>query len=116
MTLWQYFIMLVTMVLSSVGQVLFKIAAGKIDIVNKGLFGGLIFVPSLIIAFLVYGIAVVSWLFVLKSMPLKVAYTFSALTFIMVPVLASIFLGESLELRNFIGAVVIILGVYVSLA
>ncbi len=115
MTIRQVLLTVLTVLLLSIGQVLFKYASGKIDIESKGLFAGLLLNPAFIIAITVYAIATISWLFVLKAIPLKVAYPFAALAFVLVPIFASIFLGETLRFTTFAGAVVIIIGVYISL-
>jgi undecaprenyl phosphate-alpha-L-ara4N flippase subunit ArnE len=99
----------------SVGQVLFKYASGKIDIDGKGVFFGLFLNPAFVLAIAVYAVATISWLLVLKATPLRIAYPFSALAFIIVPIFASIFLGETLRFTTFIGAAIIVFGVYISL-
>ena len=115
MTIRQVLLTILTVLLLSIGQVLFKYASGKIDIEGKGIFAGLLLNPAFIIAIAVYAVATISWLFVLKATPLRVAYPFAALAFVMVPIFASIFLGETLRFTTFAGAAVIILGVYISL-
>lgn len=115
MTTRQLLLIVFTVLLLSVGQVLFKYASGKIDIQGKGIFEGLLFNPSFVFAILVYAIATISWLLVLKTTPLSIAYPFAAFSFIMVPIFASIFLGEILQWTTFAGAAVIIIGVYISL-
>ena len=69
--------------------------------------------PYLLCAFAIYGIGTVVWVYVLKSVPLIVAYPFMALTFCAVPLLAWLFLGEALSLRYAIGAGLIIAGLLV---
>ena len=115
MTIRQTLLTVLTVLMLSIGQVLFKYAAGKIDIEGKGIFSGLLFNPAFAIAIAVYAVATISWLLVLKVAPLRIAYPFAALAFIMVPIFASIFLGETLRVTTFVGAAVIIVGVYISL-
>ena len=115
MTIRQVLLTILTVLLLSIGQVLFKYASGKIDIEGKGIFAGLLLNPAFIIAIAVYAVATISWLLVLKATPLRVAYPFAALAFVMVPIFASIFLGETLRFTTFAGAAVIIIGVYISL-
>ena len=115
MTIRQVLLTVLTVLMLSIGQVLFKYASGKIDIEGKGIFAGLLLNPAFIIAIAVYAVATISWLLVLKATPLRVAYPFAALAFVMVPIFASIFLGETLRFTTFAGAAVIILGVYISL-
>jgi len=115
MTVRQILLTIFTVLLLSIGQVLFKYSSGKIDIEGKGILAGFVFNPALIIAMAVYAVATILWLFVLKSTPLRIAYPFAALAFVMVPIFAFAFLGETLRWTTFAGAAVIILGVYISL-
>lgn len=106
------FILLTTLALS-VGQVLFKAAAGTFQLSPDRLYENLTNV-SLLIALAVYAFATVMWLLVLKMTPLRVAYPFAALAFFFVPVLAHYFLGEDIRWNTFAGAGLIALGVWVS--
>jgi undecaprenyl phosphate-alpha-L-ara4N flippase subunit ArnE len=115
LTLRQTILTILTVMMLAVGQVLFKLASGKIDIENKGYWAGFLLNPTLLIALCVYGAATVAWLFVLRTAPLRVAYPFVALAFVIVPLLAAFFLGEPLRWTTFAGAACIIVGVWVSL-
>jgi drug/metabolite transporter (DMT)-like permease len=115
MTIRQLLLTVTTVFMLSIGQVLFKLASEKIDIHGKGFISGFLLNPALLIAILVYGLATISWLFVLKITPLKIAYPFAALAFIIVPIFAFYFLGEPLRWTTFAGAAIIVAGVYVSL-
>lgn len=70
--------------------------------------------PKLIIALTIYAIATVLWVAVLRITPLNQAYPFVAIAFFIVPLLSWVFLDEPLKLKTFIGAAVILLGVYIS--
>jgi undecaprenyl phosphate-alpha-L-ara4N flippase subunit ArnE len=110
----QLLFILLTVVMLAAGQILFKVASVKLEMSFKGLFTGLFLNPTLILALVIYGLATVFWLFVLKSMPLRLAYPFAALGFFIVPLLAFFFLNEPLRWTTFAGASIIMLGVYVS--
>jgi multidrug transporter EmrE-like cation transporter len=110
----QWLFILFTIFILSAGQVLFKVASVKLDLSYKGLVTGLLFNPVLILAVALYTVATVFWLFILKSMPLNVAYPLTALGFFIVPLLSFFFLGEPLRWTSFVGAGIIMLGVYVS--
>lgn len=94
------------------GQVLFKLAAraaaggtgSLLDLLNPWLFAALV----------IYAFATVLWVWVLKSAPLNIAYPFMGFAFIIVPVLAAIFLGEALDWRVLAGGVLITAGVAVA--
>ncbi|QQX83637.1 EamA family transporter [Cupriavidus necator] len=97
----------------STGQILFKYAADRIDVAGKGVFQGLLLNPYLLVALVVYGVATILWLFVLKNSPLRVAYPLVSLAFIIVPVLSHLILHEELKVTTFAGGALIMLGVWV---
>lgn len=96
----------------SFGQVLFKQAGDAFADREFNLIA-LAFHPAFLIGGTLYALATFAWVFVLKSAPLAYAYTFMALTYIMVPLLAVAFLGERLDLRYAIGMSVILLGLFI---
>jgi drug/metabolite transporter (DMT)-like permease len=108
-----WFGLLGTPLLIAVGQVLFKLTSGSTgDFSPRGLFD-LMLNPLLIAALALYGAGTIAWIFVLKAVPLTIGYSFMALTFCFVPLLASLFLGEALTLRYLAGALLIIGGMFV---
>jgi undecaprenyl phosphate-alpha-L-ara4N flippase subunit ArnE len=99
-----------TPLLIATGQVLFKLTsaqAGQADL--RGLVS-LFFNPVLISALALYGFGTIVWIYILKSVPLTVAYSFMGLTFCFVPLLAQVFLGEAVTLRYLVGALFIVAG------
>lgn len=99
-----------TPLLIAAGQVLFKLtsaSAGNLDL--RGV-TQLLLNPLLIAALALYGFGTIVWIFVLKSVPLTIAYSFMGLTFVFVPLLAQVFLGETVTLRYAIGAALIVAG------
>jgi len=99
-----------TPLLIASGQVLFKMTsatAGELSLRNLI---ALFLNPVLIAALLLYGVGTIIWIYVLKAVPLTMAYSFMGLTFCFVPLLAQAFLGEALTLRYAIGAACIIAG------
>lgn len=102
-----------TPLLIAAGQVLFKLTSGTTgDFGVKGL-AALMLNPLLLAALAIYGTGTIIWIFVLKAVPLTIGYSFMALTFCFVPLLASLFLGEALTLRYALGAVLIVGGMLV---
>lgn len=93
----------------AVGQVFFKLAARAAsgtadfpwDLLNAYLF----------VALAIYAAATFLWVWLLKTLPLNVAYPFIGLGFIIVPLLAAFFLDESLDWRNLAGGALIASGV-----
>ncbi|MHB1331617.1 MAG: DMT family transporter [Sulfuriferula sp.] len=113
MPLSQLALIILTVMALSAGQILFKIAASSFEFSSAGLINSLLN-AKLIIALVVYFFATIMWLLVLKSTPLRVAYPFAALAFIVVPILAHLLLGESINWNTYAGAVLIAIGVWVS--
>ncbi|MCD7111567.1 transporter [Rhizobium sp. DKSPLA3] len=102
-----------TPLMIAMGQVLFKLSSRTTGEFGLGGIVALLLNPLMIAALAVYGIGTLVWIFVLKSVPLTIAYSFMALTFCFVPLLASVFLGETLTLRTAIGAALLIGGMIV---
>ncbi len=99
-----------TPLLISGGQVLFKVVSARMSTVDAGAFRSLVLDPYFLAAMIVYAIATISWILVLRSVPLAAAYSFMALGFLFVPILSIILFGEVLTLRYFVGALLIIAG------
>jgi drug/metabolite transporter (DMT)-like permease len=101
----------------SMGQLLFKKTALTISentTNTAGLIEGgsrAIQTPWLYLALTTYALATVLWLYILQRIPLTIAYPFSALAMILVPLLSIYFFSEKLTLSYFLGAFLIILGI-----
>jgi drug/metabolite transporter (DMT)-like permease len=102
----------VTVAAIACGQVLFKMASSAWP-VGSGLMG-LAGVAWFWAALVIYGAATLAWLALLRTVPLSVAYPFFALAFFLVPVMSWWLLGEDVGIRNWVGALLIGAGVWVS--
>lgn len=102
-----------TVLAMAVGQILFKLAAGcmhgHVHWVNQILLNRFLW-----LAMLVYLSATALWVALLRQVPLHLAYPFVALAFFFVPALGHLFLGEPMRWQNLLGALVIVLGVWIS--
>ena len=93
----------------SSGQLLFRKAAlslsGKNNILdwltNEWLF----------LALALYGFTTLGWIWILREVPLYLAYPFMGLAFLLVPLLSWIFLGEPLRWQTLAGGALIMAGV-----
>jgi drug/metabolite transporter (DMT)-like permease len=96
----------------SSGQVLFKSAAlqtaSATGVIERWLN------TPLIIALVIYGVATLLWIWVLRHTSLSLAYPMFALAFLIVPLLAHFFLQEPVSIKTFIGGALIIAGVLVA--
>jgi drug/metabolite transporter (DMT)-like permease len=105
---------LVVVVLSiSTGQLLFKSAAERANLAQSLLAPSVLVVLCAAIA--LYGGATLVWISVLRHVQLTVAYAFVSLSFVIVPILAAVFLHEPLTVRFAIGTLLITSGIVVSL-
>jgi undecaprenyl phosphate-alpha-L-ara4N flippase subunit ArnE len=100
----------------AVGQLLFKFTAQSMEGEN---FNGYTILhlfsnPWFIFALFICGGATILWVWVLRQVPLTVAYPFFALSFVIVPFLSSVFLGEHISLNYWIGVGLIIAGIVVT--
>ena len=116
MTALQFVLILISVAGISIGQVLFKLAAMSLP---KG--GGigaigyeLAFNPYLLAALASYFGATILWIWVLREVPLNLAYPLMALAFLFTPLLGAVVLGEALKLHIFVGAAAILVGVWIS--
>ena len=111
--MFRFTFIIMTVLALSAGQILFKIASEKVEYTASG-FVGSILNPKLAIALAIYLCATFMWLYVLKITPLRIAYPFAASAFFIVPILASYFLGENVRWNTYAGAVLISLGIWLS--
>lgn len=93
----------------SIGQLLFKKAAGALPAVIT--LSSLLSNGWLISALVLYAGTTVGWILVLRHAPLHLAYPFMGLAFLLVPTMAWLFLGEPLHWQTLAGGVLIMAGV-----
>jgi len=109
----QLFITSLTVLAMAAGQILFKLAAREMR-GSESLTSQLILNRYLWLAMVVYLSATALWIALLRQIPLHVAYPFVALAFFFVPVLGHWFLNEPLRWQSLVGALVIVIGVWIS--
>ena len=93
----------------SVGQLLFKRAAMALP--AEARFMDWVFNGWLIVALGLYALTTVLWVWILRSVPLHLAYPFMGLAFIFVPLIGWYFLGEPLHWQTLVGGGLILIGV-----
>ena len=112
MKLLEWFLLVFVVLSISYGQVLFKSTAQAAK--GKPLFEGgilaLISQPSLYAAFVLYFIATMAWIWLLRNVELSMAYPFMALCFLIVPLASTYYFNEPLTSKYFIGVGFIICG------
>lgn len=113
MTLTNLILTLATVLGIAAGQVLFKLGALASNAVPEGTSLVLRYANGyLITAFAVYVAATVAWIYVLKTVPLNMAYPFMSLAFVVVPIAAYFFAGEPLAWNHLVGGLVIAGGIW----
>lgn len=110
MTLTTVAMILVTLTMLACGQVLFKLASATVVFSRPET----LMSWTLFFALAIYGLATVLWLAVLTRVPLSQAFPFYGLSFLLVPVFAWFFLGESIPARVWAGGGVIAIGILIA--
>lgn len=100
---------LATVAMIATGQLLFKATANAYRIA-AGPTEARVLIP-LLIGLAIYGIATLSWIWVLQYVALSRAYPFMALAFVIVPVSSMLLFDERLDLRYGIGVALICAGI-----
>ena len=115
MTTRSILLTLTCVLLIAVGQLLFKSAAGqwRIDGWSWATLRGFLS-PAMLIALFIYAAATLLWVYVLRTVPLSTAYALFSLAFLIVPVLARVFLGEPISTNTMLGSAVIVIGVIIA--
>lgn len=97
----------------SAGQVLFKLAADRLNRVGEAgsLWMAYLANPYLWAAGILYAATALGWIWALRQVDLVVAYPFAALAFIFVPLLSIGLLGEAVDWRYWLGTGFIVIGI-----
>lgn len=93
----------------SVGQILFKKAAAGFEPPLS--WRSIVFNGWLIASLALYGLTTLGWVWILRNVPLNLAYPFMGLAFLFVPVLAWVALSEPLHWKTFAGGFLILAGI-----
>jgi multidrug transporter EmrE-like cation transporter len=102
----KYFMLFATTGLLAAGQVLFKLTSAH----NPNEPWSFLLSPIFLASLVVYGVAVLFWVFVLREFPLSVAYPMQALAIVLVLAISFVFFGEHLRPAQWVGAIAILTG------
>ncbi len=108
-----YFLLILTPFMVAAGQILFKMTSDAIKGAENPVIA-LATSPIFILSLMIYGLATILWIFVLRSHPLSRAYMFMALTFIIVPIASWWIFKESISIWQGIGIILIMTGLAIS--
>lgn len=106
--------LILTPVLISGGQLMFKVVSGKLGAPGLASLVKLFLDPMMILALSIYGIGTIVWIYLLRTVPLSTAYPFMGLPFCLVPILSGVILGEPVSIKTGIGTAMIIGGLMVA--
>ncbi len=109
MNLSQSIIALTCVFAISIGQILFKMVGSSIN--HAGTFLSTKPLALGLAAIMIYGLATLFWINLLRSVPLVKAYPYMALSFLFVPLIAVFILGERISLTYIVGTLFIVSGV-----
>jgi len=105
---------LAVVTLLAIGQILFKLAAARIQIGSaRETILSLALNPYLIAGLILYGVTTVLWVVVLRDVPISRAYPFTALGMIIVPAIGLRFFGEAFSWNLVVGGFLVIVGIVV---
>jgi drug/metabolite transporter (DMT)-like permease len=97
------------------GQLLFKIGAAQWSGTTLSQWiWSFISNPFLVSAIFLYAFTTLIWIYVLRVLPLSLAYPITALSYVIVPILSFLLLKEKISVSNLIGMALIISGIVVS--
>jgi drug/metabolite transporter (DMT)-like permease len=100
---------LATVILISVGQVLFKLSSKDLKVENIHDIIGFIFNKYLILALLIYIFSTALWIFTLSKMELGYSYLLLSLSYPLILLLSNIFLHEELSSYKMLSVLFILL-------
>jgi drug/metabolite transporter (DMT)-like permease len=102
---------LITVALNSAAQLLLRGAALKGATPSKPM--SLLTSPMFMVALVIYAVSVLTWVMVLKRVPLPTAIPFIALMYVIVPVAARYFFNDPLNWRMMGGMFLVVCGLIV---
>lgn len=107
-------IAILTAALIAGGQILFKAGADKLEhSQGQGFILGVITSPTIIFACAIYALSIFLWIWVLKHAPLSKAYPFTALAYVLTPLLGAYFFKEQLSQSYIVGLLLLLAGLFV---
>ena len=106
-------IIIIGVIFAAFGQVSWKLGmnqAGPLTALNFTSMTAVLQNPYVLLGFVMYGLSTIFWLVALSKKDLSFVYPFISLTYILVLVLSSLVLKESIGLNKIAGTLAIIIG------
>lgn len=115
MTISQWGLLIIGLLMSAMGGFFLKL--GAIQVQYEGgifeIFKQVVFNWKIAVGVLMYFIPVLVWIFLLKKIELSFLQPLFSIVYVITPILASVFLNESVATARWFGIGVIILGVVI---
>ncbi len=109
------FLCLINTLMMVCGQVLFKLGSNGKSISSFSDIIALLFSPIILLALALYGCTTLLWLYILSKVKISFAYPIQALAFPIVLIVSGLIFKEEIPVNRWIGVVVIVIGVYISI-
>lgn len=109
-------IIIIGVIFAAFGQVSWKLGmnqAGQLTAFNFTALSTVLLNPYVLLGFVMYGLSTIFWLIALSKKDLSFVYPFISLTYILVLVLSSLVLKESIGLNKLVGTLAIIIGLII---
>lgn len=106
-------IIIVGVVFAALGQVSWKIGMNQAGTPDLPSIASVLFNPYILLGFLMYGLSTVFWLLALSKRDLSFVYPFISLTYVLVLILSSLVLKESIGMNKLVGTLAILIGLMI---
>lgn len=103
---------IINVLLLVIGQTMWKIGAGKIEISGFKTIINVILSPWIIGGGVLYVIATAIWLYLLSKLPLSLIYPLQSVAYIIALFVALLVFKEAIPITRWVGVAVILFGVY----
>lgn len=109
-------IIIIGIIFAAFGQVSWKLGmnqAGQLSAINLTTLSTVLLNPYVLLGFVMYALSTIFWLIALSKKELSFVYPFISLTYIIVLVLSSLVLKESMGFSKLVGTLIIIIGLII---
>ena len=109
-------IIIIGIIFAAFGQVSWKLGmnqAGQLAALNLATLSTVLLNPYVLLGFVMYALSTIFWLIALSKKELSFVYPFISLTYIIVLVLSSLVLKESMGVSKLVGTLIIIIGLII---
>ncbi|MCL6516335.1 EamA family transporter [Alicyclobacillus sp.] len=106
-----YLLVAVNIALLVTGQALWKIGIGSLSLHGIGDLFRALLSPWILGGIVLYGIATLVWIYLLKQLPLSMLYPMQSLAYVAAVLVALFFFHESVPPTRWVGLCIILIGV-----